>query len=247
MRLLFFICFFSFSINLAHSNGNNGRPKNTMQAPQQARPNLPGDLIIDIGASLFKSAPDTMAVAPFRSRAANIYYLYRIRLGNSNFSFHPGFGMGFENYMFKDDDVTLITNGDETEISDLQNLLHEPESVRKSKLNVNYFDVPLELRFSSNKNDPNKGMIIIVGGRIGILFDSKTKIKYEIDDKSKIFKSKEDFSLNRIRYGIHGRLGVGNFSVFYYQNLSNFFKQDKGPAGTNDTQTYMAGLSFALF
>jgi hypothetical protein len=253
MRILFFLFFFSLASALAFATGNN-RPneRSNVQQQQQARPNLPGDFLIDFGVSLFSDAPDTLGLATLRSRAVNIYYLYRIPLGESAFSLHPGFGLGFENFMFSDDNVTLRMVGDNTEVAGLNQHIstitqRNAQNLRKSKLNANYFDIPLELRFNTNKDTPNRGFRVSVGGRVGILFDSKTKFKYEVDDNTKIAKFKESFSLNRFRYGVSGRLGVGSFSVFYYQNLSNLFRSGRGSEGIEETRSFMTGISFALF
>jgi hypothetical protein len=252
MRILFFIILFFFTGTLAFAGDGNNWPNEraNVQRAQQARPNLPGDFLIDFGVSLFSDAPDTLGLATLRSRAVNIYYLYRIPLGESAFSFHSGFGLGFENFMFSDD-VTLRMVGDDTEVAGLNQYIttitqRNAQNIRKSKLNANYFDIPLELRFNTNRESPNRGFRVSVGGRVGVLFDSKTKFKYEVDDNTKIAKFKESFSLNRFRYGVSGRLGIGSFSVFYYQNLSNLFRSGRGPDGTEETKSFMTGISFAL-
>jgi hypothetical protein len=254
MRILFFLFLFTLTATLAAANGGNNRPFEIsgIQQTQQARPNLPGDFMIEFGMSLFSNAPDTLGLATLRSRAVNIYYLYRFQLGESNFSINPGFGLGLENYMFRDDNVTLQMDGNNSQVVGLRSYISEfaggnPQNLRKSKLNANYFDIPVELRYSANRTNPTQGFRIAVGGRVGVLFDSKTKFKYEIDDNTKIAKFKESFALNRFRYGINGRIGLGNFSAFYYQNLSNLFRSGRGPEGTEDTKSYMVGISFALF
>jgi len=213
------------------------------------RPNVPGDLIVDFGLSLLSDAPDNMDLRLLGSRAINVYYLYHISLGEeSNFSINPGLGFSTENFNF-DNSVTLNYNptiGNEiTPVFDYLGLEADDE-LRKTKLTANYIDIPLEIRFHANKDNHDRGLTVAVGGRVGILFDSKTKIKYVEDGNTKKTKYKEQFGLNRFRYGLHGRVGLGALSVFYYQNLSTLFNDD-GPAGTEDTSSFMAGLSFTLF
>jgi len=249
MRVVFFICFL-LAFHLAFSNGDRFDRMATPQAAQQARPNVPGDLILDFGLSLFNSPIDTMSQSAFRSRAVNIYYLYHIPFGDqSSFSFNPGIGIGIENYNFKGQ-ITLRTDGSQTNVEPIEDVIGELNDItdmRKSKLSASYLDIPLELRFHANKVNHDRGFRAAIGGRIGVLFDAHTKVKYEVDDdRMKKFKLKENFSLNRIRYGVSGRIGIGAFSVFYYQNLSPLFQKDKGPEGI-DTQTFMAGISLTLF
>lgn len=249
MRVAFFM-FFLLAFQLAFSNGDRSNRAAAPQAAQQARPNVPGDLILDFGVSLFNSPLDTMSQSVLRSRAVNIYYLYHIPFGDqSSFSINPGIGIGVENYNFKDP-ITLRTDDGQTNVEPIEDVIGELNDItdmRKSKLSVSYLDIPVELRFHTNKVNHDRGFRAAIGGRIGVLFDAHTKVKYEVDDDHmKKFKMKENFSLNRIRYGISGRLGLGAFSVFYYQNLSPLFQKDKGPEGI-DTQTYMAGISLTLF
>jgi len=215
------------------------------------RPNVPGDLIVDFGLSLLSDAPDNMDLRLLGSRAINVYYLYHIALGEeSNFSINPGFGFSTENFNF-DNSVTLRYNSDPTvgnefvPVVDYLNLAADDE-IRKTKLTANYIDIPLEIRFHANKENHDRGFMVAVGGRVGILFDSKTKIKYVEDGNTKKSKDKEQFGLNRFRYGVHGRVGLGALSVFYYQNLSTLFN-DNGPAETEDTSSFMAGIAFTLF
>src|SRR5699024_5290101 len=99
-----------------------------------------------------------------------------------------------EKYRF-DKDVTLASANGETAIVPLT----EEWDVKNSKLAVNYFDIPLELRFHLNKDNFRKSFKIGVGGKVGVLFDSHTKIKYETEGDKKIIKSKEQFGLNRFR------------------------------------------------
>jgi hypothetical protein len=210
---------------------------------------VPGDLIVDFGLSLLSDAPDEMDLRAFGSRGVNVYYLYHIGLGEeSNFSINPGFGFGMENYNF-DNPVTLnYTTANGNEIVEINDYLDEVtlEDIRKTKLSVNYFDIPLEFRFHANKENHDRGFMVAVGGRVGILFDSHTKIKYVADGDTRKIKQKEQFGVSRFRYGLHGRVGFGAVSVFYYQNLSDLFNED-GPEGTMDTSSFMAGISFTLF
>ena len=216
---------------------------------QAQRPNVPGDLIVDFGLSLLSSAPEEMDLRAFGSRGVNVYYLYHIALGEeSNFSINPGFGFGMENYNFDNANTLDYNQTDGNVIIPVSEYL-DPlvlEDLRKTKLSVNYFDIPLEFRFHANKENHDRGFMVAVGGRVGILFDSHTKIKYVVDGDSKKIKEKQQFGVNRFRYGVHGRVGLGAVSVFYYQNLSNLFNDD-GPAGTEETSSFMAGVSFTLF
>ncbi|MGK7396192.1 MAG: outer membrane beta-barrel protein [Candidatus Cyclobacteriaceae bacterium M3_2C_046] len=248
MRIILFVLISIFYIHTSYA-GNGSKesnflsPKSTQQA---ARPNFPGDFMLEVGFTLLNSPPD-LDLRLFGSRGANIYYLYHLPIGNSNFSFHPGLGLGMANYNFKDS-VTLVTDDQgQTDFVNIFNYLENDQlNVIKSKLSVNYLDIPMELRFNLNKENPYRGFKMAVGGRIGILFDSHTKVKYEEDGDAKKLKRKEKYDLNSLRYSVYGRIGIGGFSVFYYQNLSSLFQKDEGPFD-QEVNSFMAGVSIALF
>src|SRR5690606_14594695 len=121
----------------------------------------------------------------------------------------------------------------------------------KSQLITNFIDIPVELRFTSKPNDPNRAFKIGVGGRIGYMYDAFTKMKYKpAGEEVKQLKDKQNFNLTRFRYGVYGRLGLGNFSLFAYYNLTPLFEEGKGLWENGrpvDFQTITVGISLASF
>ena len=82
------------------------------------------------------------------------------------------------------------------------------------------------------------------------MYDSFNKIKYKEDAETKILKDKQNFNLNRVRYGLLGRLGFGAFSMFCYYNLSPLFEKGNGiqtDNESNDFNTLTFGLSVSNF
>ncbi len=116
----------------------------------------------------------------------------------------------------------------------------------KSKLAANYFDIPVEFRFNSIKNDHRRSFKVAIGGKIGVLLTSHTKIKYKEEGTTIKLQNKQDFNLNKFRYGAHARVGVGGFNVFFYYGISELFKNNKGPQNTSVT-TMNLGISIAGF
>ena len=226
-------------------NERTDSPKNILSTSSTtqsgASPDFPGSLVIEFGFNFLSDNPDQMELGFFGSKAFNVYYMYEFRLGNSAFSFNPGFGVGLEKYSF-DNDVTLGLGENGTVMSPLP----EDWDVKKTKLAANYFDIPLELRFHLNKDNFRKSFKIGIGGKAGVLFDAHTKVKYELDGDTKIIKDKESFDLSRFRYGVQGRIGIGGFNLFYYQELSELFKDGKGPEATT-ASPFKIGLSLAIF
>lgn len=237
--------------------GQEATPKNTkanrtskLVQEKAGRPDIPGDLMIEFGFNWAKEAVSGYGFKTMGSRTFNAYYLYDMNLGESAFSFHPGIGIGTEKYKF-DENITLGYGPDSlgntvVQFVQLDSIYGVGTNYKKSQLNANYFDIPIEIRWRSKKYDPKGSLKITVGGKIGFLMDSKTKVKYAESGENKISKQKERYELYGIRYGVYGKLGFGGFSAFCYYGLSDLFQKDKGPMATT-MYPITFGLSLALF
>ena len=102
------------------------------------------------------------------SRTFNAYYLYEKDLGETGISFHPGIGIGTEKYKFEEN-VTLGYGLDsagnrQVEYVQLDSILWRwYVSYKKSQINTNYFDIPIEFRWRSRKYDPKRSFKITSG------------------------------------------------------------------------------------
>lgn len=213
------------------------------------RPDIPGTFMLELGVNNGLDAPDRFSTALWGSRTINVYYTTELRIMNSKFSLVPGIGLSLERFKFKSG-ATLGYDADTLELflpSETPNITGE----RKSQLVTNYIDIPVELRFTSNPSDPNRAFKIGFGGRIGYLYDAFTKMKYKpAGEEVKQLKDKQNFNLNRFRYGVYGRLGLGNFSLFGYYNLTPLFEEGKGlyeGGKPVDFQTVTVGISLSAF
>lgn len=224
-----------------------GQEKTTKKT--SARPDIPGVFNIEYGFNFAPTAPKDFDANFFGSTTFNLYYQYEFRILKSNFSFVPGIGFSFERFKFKNGYV--LTNFPGTD--SVKMLSRTPAgypNLKKSKLITNYVEVPLELRYNFNPEDPARSFKISVGGRIGYLFDSFTKVKYREDGQTKKMKDKQNFNLSEFRYGLTGRVGFGSFSIFGYYNLNPLFEKNKGPVlnkEITDFSTFTVGLSLASF
>ncbi|NJM25398.1 MAG: PorT family protein [Bacteroidia bacterium] len=146
-----------------------------------------------------------------------------------------------ERYKFTDNRTLVYADGE-----DLVGMTPGRDGTSKSMLVANYFDIPLELRFSTNPEDPVRSFRASIGGRVGVLYSSFTKVKYKEEGEMKKFKDRQNWNLEKIRYGVFAKVGVGNFSVFGYYNLTPVFQKDKGPSGT-DMSNLTIGISLSSF
>jgi len=218
------------------------------------RPDIPGTFALEFGFNFDSGAPEQFSLGFWGSRTFNLYYQYELRILKSKFSFVPGIGLSLERFGFNND-YTL-----DHDPADPRSIVMIPpgESIypntKKSQLITNYIDVPLELRFSTNPDDPARSFKISFGGRIGYMYDSFTKIKYKEDTQVKKIKDKQEFNLSPLRYGLTTRLGIGGFSLFGYYNLTPLFEEGEGISDLsatdpvkNNFSTLTIGISLASF
>ncbi|MDN5200660.1 outer membrane beta-barrel protein [Fulvivirgaceae bacterium BMA10] len=247
-NLILALFFLSFTTSTFAFENDNDKDKGKKK--KVASPDLPGALLIDIGFNFLNDNPEELDIGFWGSKTVNFYYYYDIPIGKSGFSFNPGFGLGLDKFSF-DNSVTIVSeiNADnqqrEIVVKQLSELLPNTE-IKKTKLAANYFDIPLELRFNLNKNNHERGIRFAVGGKVGFLLKSHTKIKYKEDGDVKISKQKENFGLNKIRYGAHARIGIGGFGFYGYYSLSELFQSNEGPLQTT-TAPLNFGITFAGF
>lgn len=212
------------------------------------QPDIPGTFTLELGLNNGLNAPERFDAALWGSRSFNVYYQYEIRILKSRFSIVPGIGLSLERFKFKNG---AILGYDEEDSLKLLLPAETPMTgLKKTQMINNYIDVPVELRFSTNPSDPGRGFKVAVGGRIGYMYDSFSKLKYKEDGQTKTLKDKQDWNLTKLRYGVSGKLGFGNFTLFGYYNLTPLFEEGKGPAEggvVNDFQTVTVGISLSAF
>lgn len=204
------------------------------------RPDLPGKLIINIGSVWLQDAPGGMDLKVFGSRTFDLYYAQTFDIPKLKLSIVPGLGFGFDRFSFQKAVQLDYNAAGELILDSLEN------GAERSKFITNYIDLPLELRFIPFFDQKEKSVWIGIGGWVGYNFEAHSKLKFEEDDQIKMVKRREDWNLNPIRYGVHARLGVGGFSVFYKMGLSELFDTDKGPNGFAPTINSL-GISFNGF
>ena len=228
---------------------NDDKPKKQASTKKQhrlqARPNVPGTFLIQVGLNSLRNASETFEIGSFGSKTVNLQYLYDIRLFNGKFFLMPGIGLGLEKYKF-DNGVTLEYDDNDVEFVDLESAIPNAESFNKSNLAANYLDLPVEVMFATNPSDLNRSFKAAIGFKVGVLYSAHTKIKYREDGETKKIKNKQRFNLNDFRYGVSGRIGIGSMSVFYYQSLTPLFQDGDGPEET-EAATFTVGISIAGF
>ncbi len=220
-------------------------------APRSGRPDVKGDLFLDFGFNTLNNRPEQLNTKFFPSRVANIYYQYPIDLGkNSGITFNPGIGLGMDKLAFKSDSM-LVNNPDlginSSKLAGIEEIYGDDISIDVNTTAINYVDIPLEFRYHLNKDNYNKGFRFALGGKVGFLYNAHTKVEFtDPAGLTKKIKTRQDFGLSPIRYGVYTRVGLPGFNLWAYYGLNKVFKEGQGPFGTEATQ-FNFGLSVALF
>jgi len=203
------------------------------------RPDLPGSFLFEFGFNQSSGSPANFSQRFIGSNTVNVIYQNPMRFGKSRFSFNPGIGFSFEKFKMKNN--STLTETTTSGVFQLASVSTTYPGIKKSLIKNNYIDIPLEFRFDTKPEDIARSFNIAIGGRVSYLIDASTKIKYKEDGETRKAIDKQDHGMNRFRYGVYTRFGIGAFGLFAYYNLSPLFEKEKGPDNTT-MNTFTAGI-----
>ncbi len=158
-----------------------------------------------------------------------------INLIRNRFGITTGLGFQMNNYRFANN-IKLTT--DSATIFGFNDTTH---NYTKSKLNVNYFTLPLLFEYQTNSRSKANSFHIAVGGIFGVRVGSHTKMVYADGGKKEKTKSRDDFHLNPIKYEATVRIGWGKLDLFANYALSTLFENGEGP----EMYPFTAGICFS--
>ncbi|WP_306642008.1 porin family protein [Sanyastnella coralliicola] len=187
--------------------------------------------IFELHNDMFLEIPGNMDIRPW-SPGVNAHIMYDYPLGKSVMSFAWGYGFSSFN---------LHTNGeferDGLSPDEFVRFYPFPENYeyKKNKVSANFLEIPIEFRLRTRGDRPFK---MSVGGKVGYLVNIHTKTRDD-DGKRKFYQVPE---INRWRYGVVGRIGIGRWSLFSFYSVSTFLLPDKGV----ELNPLTIGLSIAL-
>lgn len=175
---------------------------------------LGGDLFTDINTGDKYENFDLRAI----NVGSDIYLTYNLQMGESKHTVSLGAGMTFHNYYIKGSYLSCDgMYADTLFFTDANNL-------KKSKINLNYFDIPIELNFRIA--DKFK---IAVGFKFSVLMTSKSKVRGTFDGVSQKAKY---FNINNTEknvYAVTLRLAYKALNIFAQYQVNNSFKKGLGP------------------
>jgi hypothetical protein len=164
---------------------------------------------------------------------------YSINFIGNKFGLVTGLGLEWNYYRFDNDNsVQQDPLSGEIVIRDLA--IEKPGwDILESKLSTTYATLPILLELHSSSSQSN-GVVFAAGAIGGAKLGSNTKIVYKENDNKNKARIREDYNISPFRYGVHARLGVGDWLIYGTYYFTSIFEKDKGP------ELYPISVGFAL-
>ena len=207
--------------------------------------NRTGDhLMIQLSSDHWSGMPDSISSHQSGfSRGFNAYVMLNKPFkGSPKLSLAIGLGISTSNISFKKMDVDLKAAPGLLPFTALDSANH----FKKYKLATSFLEIPLEFRFTSKPNNPNKSVKAALGLKVGTLVNAHTKGK-TLQDKNgttlNAFVEKENSKrfLNTTHFMATARVGYGIFSLFGSYQLNKLLKDGAGP----DIKLYQIGITLS--
>jgi len=201
-----------------------------------------------------KGSGDSMWISPF-SRGFDVALMYDIPLGRSPMSFAVGVNFTFQNF-YTNQILRDSAGGNSIYFQDIYQSINRDNPATKrdwdrAKIANAIIELPIELRFRLKPHKRNT-FKIAAGFKIGYVID--TWQKYNGPD----YRAGEDLDrnlkqvtfgvpgVNRLSYGVYGRIGYSRFNVQVGYTISSFFL-DKPEFGGRLGNAFTVGFSFIPF
>jgi hypothetical protein len=206
-------------------------------------------LLLQFGLDRWANKPDSIDPKGL-SRSFGVYIMMDFPFKtNPHFSVALGLGVSSSNMYFKDTYIDISgKNNNSTNNSNALKFQNVKDTThfKKFKLQTSFIEIPLEFRYTSNPENPNKSWKLVAGAKIGTMLSATTKGKNllsgtggTVNDFTQKEKSKR--YLNKTRFAVTGRVGYGAFSLFTVYQVNAFVKEGQGP----DVRPFTVGLTLS--
>jgi hypothetical protein len=216
--------FLAFAFALLAIIGN-GQQKSDKPIDLGGRAN--DHFILQVSSDSWLEAPDSIGsrIKGF-NRGLNIYFMLdKPFKSNKKFSIGAGIGIGSSHIFFSN--MQIGVGGTTQELT--FTATDSSANFKKYKLATSYLEIPLEFRFSSKPDDPNKSLKFAIGLKGGLLVNAHTKGKdLESSGGDRLLNgvqkqsSKEYFNSSRL--ALTTRFNYGVWGLFGSYNLTPLFK-----------------------
>jgi hypothetical protein len=228
---LLFALVSAFVVGSAQDSTNIKKKKDWSKVNISNRPK--DHLIFQLGGLSWTQKPDSITTKGL-SRSFNFYFSFDFPFKtDTRFSVGLGVGVGTD-HMFFDK-----ASGRDLNITNTNGISYKKHAgadtairYKSVKLQTAYLEAPVELRFMSKPETPNKSLKLVLGVKIGTLISAVDKTKFERDaagNAQYTRKEKDKKNFNNLRIAPTARIGYGNLAIFAQYQLNDFIKEGQGP------------------
>jgi hypothetical protein len=200
--------------------------------------------LIQFGKDSWSGKPDSIDTKTL-SRSFAIYLMMDFPFRtNPHFSIALGLGVSSSNMYFKDTyiDISGKNNNGTIQFQNVKDTTH----FKKFKLQTSFLEIPVEFRYTSNPENPNKSFKAAIGAKIGTMLSAGTKGKNLLSGSGAAInsftqKEKSKRYFNKTRFAVIGRVGYGSLSLFTAWQVNSYIKEGLGP----DIRPYTIGITLS--
>lgn len=190
--------------------------------------------MIQYGADSWTNRPDSVRTGNGFSRHFNFYFMFdKPFKNNKKFSLAYGAGIGSSNIFFDNVNVNIKSTSLRLPFTKADSINH----FDKFKVTSIYLDIPVELRYYTNPENPDKSWKFAIGAKIGTLLRAHTKGKNLVDKNNQtvygnsfIQKEVTKKYFNGTALAITGRVGYGIIGLQGSYQFSSVLKDGAGPS-----------------
>ena len=192
-------------------------------------------LVFQFGTDMWTGKPDSVKTGNGFSRHFNIYFMYdKPFKSDPHYSVAFGAGIGTSNIFF--DDHTLVDVKTTANSLPFKHLDSVSSHFSKTKVTTIYVQLPVELRYFTNPENPSKSWKYAAGLKVGTLLKSYTKSKNYVNasgnsmyGKSYIEKRVGNRFFGATDIELTGRAGYGMLSFDCGYMISGVLRDGFGP------------------
>jgi Outer membrane protein beta-barrel domain len=189
--------------------------------------------MIQYGSDTWLNRPDSVRIGNGFSRHFNMYVMLdKPFKSNARFSVAFGLGIGSSHIFFNNTKVDIKANAARLPFTRVDSADH----FKKYKVTNVYAEIPVELRYYSNPENPNKSWKAALGVKVGTLLKTYTKGKnllskngYSTYGATYIQKESEKRFFNGTMLALTGRVGYGFISLDAGYQITGVLKDGAGP------------------
>ncbi|HMO32906.1 MAG TPA: outer membrane beta-barrel protein [Phnomibacter sp.] len=197
--------------------------------------NRPKDhLMFQFGLLNWSQAPDSIPTKGL-ARTFNFAFSFDFPFKTDpRFSVGMGVGVGSDHMLFdKGANRDLIINNSNGVQWRRNTGIDSTIRYKGQKLHTAYLEAPVEIRFMSKPETPNKSLKFALGMKIGTMVTAVDKTKFDSDaagNRQYNTKVKDRKNFSSLRLAATARVAMGNFGLFAQYQLNDFIKEGQGPS-----------------